>query len=310
MKHPLFTAGTAFLLGLNVSVGQTVPVVPKADEEPSSETRGDSLGQELLRVTNEMWFLLSGVSDRAGADVAAPRFVLLVKEAENIGNKLYDAEGRGQDLEALDMLHYRIAEALEDLNSEFASLCRAQCYGSEGLIASFYQAVEAGLFDEEMIAELTLPKPPLSDSEARREIVRLKRLVEPDRAVLETLQTVVDARTAALVVGQLKALSDRLNDLQPEQELANRDFAPGSVRSANDAYAPIEPLLWGIRSEIVRIASLPGYDEAAYDTFSDALDSVYASLGETHSEWFDDVFDASFRTDLDDALHENATTSN
>lgn len=60
----------------------------------------------------------------------------------------------------------------------------------------------------------------------------------------------------------------------------------------------------------MRIASLPGYDEMPYDNFSDALDRVYENLANSHSTWFEDVFDASFRSDLDEALHENVTTSN
>lgn len=310
-KHPLFAAGTALLLGLNVSAGAVVSAdTQQTDEAPNASRRSMSPGQELLRVTNEMWFLLSGVSDMSGADVAAPRFLLLISESERIGDKLFGTDGKGQDLEALDMLHYRIAEALEDLNAEFSSLCRVQCYGSAALINAFHRAVEAGLFDEELVEELALPEPPLTESEARREIARLNCLVEPDRAVLAALKQVVDANTASRMVERLQALSAKLNTLLPEQKLANRNFAPSASGAANEAYAPIEPLLWAIRSEIVRIASLPGYDDAAYDSFSDALDSVYAGLGDTHTERFDDVFDASFRADLDDALHENdATTS-
>lgn len=309
MKHPLYTAGTAILLGLNVPVGAAVSADSQDAPAEPQQAQAVSPGRELLRVTNEMWFLLSGVADRTAADEASPRFEALVQEAQRVGEAIFDAEGQGQDLEALEMLHYHIAEALESLNDEFRSLCRADCYGSETLIRAFHQAVNAGLFDSELVVDLALPKPPLTEREARREVVRLKRLVEPDRALLELLQTVTDSRTADEVVARLLGLAERLDALQPEAELADRKFSKASARSADEAYKPIAPLLWGIRSEIVRIAGLPGYDDAAYDRFSDALDSVYAGLGDTHSLWFDEVFDASFRTDLDDALHENATTS-
>lgn len=310
MKHPLFTAGTAILLGLNVPAGGAVSAAEQTDTPQQSSGGEVSPGRELLRITNEMWFLLSGVADNKAADDAAPRFEVLIGEAQRVGESIFDAEGRGQDLEALEMLHYHIAEALESLNDEFRSLCRAGCYGSEPLIRAFHLAVEAGLFDCELVENLEVPKPPLTETEARREIVRLQSLEAPDRALLEILQSVTDSHSANEVVARLLGLAERLESLQPAADVADREFSKTATRRVSEVYAPIAPLLWGIRSEIVRIAGLPGYDEVAYDRFSDALDSVYAGLGDTHSKWFDEVFDASFRTDLDDALHENATTSN
>ncbi len=310
MKHPLLTAGTALLLGLNVP-GGLVLGADSAEEAESNRVQADlPPGHELLRVTQEMWFLLSGIMDRAGAEAAAPKLAALMAEAEIIGNKLYDEESNAQDLEALDMLHYRIAEALDDLNSELTSLSRLHCYGSEALITQFYHGVELGLIAEEVTEGLVIPRPPLTESEARREVGRLRLLEEPDRRLLQVLQAVKDVSSANKAVERLKLVAVRLKELQPQKELTGRAFSSSSLRHAREAYAPVEPLLWGIRTEIVRIAGLPGYDEADYDSFSDALDTVYESLGATHSTWFAEVFDESFRTDLDEALHENATTSN
>ena len=308
--HPFLTASTAILLGLHVPADAAVVAPAEGDATPQSEAVPVSPGRELLRVTNDMWFLLAGVADLKSADAAAPRFSALVSEASKIGDDLLGEDGQGQDLEALEMLHYHIAEALEALNDEFRSLCRARCYGSANLIQAFHKSVDAGMFDGDLVAELELPKPPMTESEARREIVRLKRLVEPDRALLELLQSVQDAKSADSVVKRLQTLSTNLQKLLPEEAVANRDFSASSAGRAREAYEPVATLLWGIRSEIVRIAGLPGYDGASYDRFSDALDSVYEGLGDTHTAWFDDVFDASFRSDLDEALHENATTSN
>lgn len=309
MKFPLFTVSTALLLGLNFPAGAAVDAPVKPETPAVPEMKG-SPGQELLRVTNDMWFLLSGVVDRKGADAAAERFDSLITEAERIGNMLQDEESMAQDLEALDMLHYRIAEALDDLSMEFESLCRAKCYGSAPLIKTFHRAVEAGLVGDELVEDLSVPKPPLSESESRQELVRYRRLVEPDKALLAALQTVQDVETANRMIENLKQLAVRLNSLQPQKAHVDRSFSSSTARSVREAYAPVEQLLWGIRSEIVRIAGLPGYDETAFDNFSDALDVVYESLGNTHRAWFRDVFDESFRTDLDEALHENATTSN
>jgi hypothetical protein len=89
----------------------------------------------------------------------------------------------------------------------------------------------------------------------------------------------------------------------------NRDFAPRNQSVAREVLAPIEPILWAIRSEIVRIAALPGYEAETYDAFSDALDRVFECLAATHCNIFDSIFDSSFRCDLDNALQENAVSS-
>lgn len=293
------------MVALLLALGVSAVAEPSAE---STQKADDKLGHEMLKVTNDMWFLLSGIGDKAEADAAAARFNELVKETERIGDKLYAQQA--QDIEALDMMHYRIAEVYESLNYEFASLCRTRCYGSQALIAAFHAAVNAGIFDDECMPGLELPKPPLTESETRHELVRMKRLVEPDRAVLHILQEVTDAASANKAVDELMELTTRLQKLMPEHRVESRTFADKSAPNVRAAFAPIEPLLWGIRSEIVRIASLPGYDGEPFDHFSDTLDIVFQSLGDTHSIWFDEVFDESFRADLDEALHENATTSN
>lgn len=303
MNRMLRTVIATALLG-----GMLPAAVAVSAPEPAQDD--DRVGHEMLKVTNDMWFLLSGINNRSEADAAAARFVELVKQAAHIGDSLYDDVSHAQEVEALNMLHYRIAEVYEALSYEFDSLCRTHCYGSQGLISAFRSAIDAGIFDDEYMTGLELPKPPLNETEARHELVRMKRLVEPDRAVLGVLQEVTDAGSAAKAASVLIQMTERLRALLPEQGVEDRRFADVTAPSVRTAYAPIEPLLWGIRSEIVRIASLPGYDDEPYDAFSDALDSVFQSLADTHRIWFDDIFDASFRADLDEALHENATTSN
>lgn len=291
----------AMLLGLSVP----------AEAEPSerdTSVENEKLGHEMLKVTNDMWFLLSGVGDKSTADAAAFQFVKLIEASERLSEQLYAQQA--MDVEALNMMHYRIAEVYESLSFEFESLCKARCYGSQNLIAAFQYAVRTGLFDDESLPGLEQPKPPLSDSEARQELARLKRLVEPDRAVLLVLQGVKDANSATRAAEELAVLSARLQKLLPEHTVAERTFADKTAPNVRATFAPIEPLLWGIRSEIVRIAALPGYDDEPFDAFSDALDTVFQSLGDSHNSWFAEVFDESFRSDLDDALHENATTSN
>lgn len=304
MKLPLHGIYAAVLLGLGtLAVGASV----QGEKLPPSTTPG----QELLLVTNDLWFLLSGISDKEDADAAAPRFEQLVQKAASIGDSFFASSADGQDVEALAAIPYQsLAEAYNDLYHEFEVLCQSRCFGSESLINSFRKAVELGVFSDEDLPDLEQPKPPLTEKEARHELVRYKRLVEPDRAVLEILQGVQDAGSADKAAAELVRMTARLEQLKPESTVAYRKFGDVDQPTYRAMYASIQPLLWGIRNEIVRIAGIPGYDQASFDAFSDALDGVFENLGVTHSAWFDEVFDASFRIDLDDALRENATTSN
>lgn len=285
------------------------PAVQTEEAEASTEKQDPRLvaARKFMSLCNDMWFLLSGVADQADADAAAPRFRELLDASVVMVDAMFEPAEDSADI--YEKLDDGVAESLEDLTAEFAGLCTLRCYGSELLIAEFRYAVEAGMFTDEYMAYLEPPRPTLTEAETHTELVRFKRLIEPDRAVLDTLRAVQDSRTAGEAAVQLSLLSERLRALAPQQEVANRSFAPDSDATVRQAYAPIEPLLWGIRTEIVRIASLPGYDEESFDSFSDALEAVYRSLGDTHSHWFADVFDSSFLIDLDDAVREASTIS-
>lgn len=307
MKRCVLTALLSSLSGLATPV-ESIAADEVATPEKETISTQQNAGRELVCLCNDMWFLLSSVSNRKTADSAAPEMHRLLEQMIVLSDRLCN-EG-GQDLEMLNEMHVRLEESLEELTNEFNSLCNVRCFGSDKLITEFRYSVEVGMFTDECIALLDPPKPVLSAAEARAEFSRFKRLVEPDKAVLDALIAVQDARSAGDAAVQLCALSVTLNKLAPEQALAERNFAPESRSSARKAYTPIEPLLWGIRSEIVRIASLPGYHKKEFDCFSDALETVFRSLAVTHYHFFDEVFDESFHSDLDEALQENSTTSN
>lgn len=322
MRKLVYMAGVASLaLGAYAPAtdGALLAVDSAGLASPSDSER---VGHEFLKTTSDMWFLLSAISDKESADTAAPRFLELVQRVEELDELLsrlpmvpMEPEGESEDPDAVHVVgmmngvHLRILESFEELNSEFLSLCRVRCYGSERLRVAFQQAVSSGMFSESDVELLAAPSAPLDEEETKRELVRLKRLVEPDRLLLDLLEQVQDAESAGAAVLRLTDLAERFRTLQPEPYVVNRAFAAGSAASVREALEPLEPLLWGIRSEIVRIASLPDYDTAPYDTFSDALDSVFERLGETHSACFESVFDSSFRSDLDDAMHDKSTTS-
>lgn len=274
------------------------------------EGRGtQSVGARLLSITNEMWFLLSGVVDKATADAAARRFAELAEASSQMSDQLFDDNAQALDVEALDQDTYRIAEAYEDLSYEFDSLCRARCYNSAELSAAFLKAMRMGVFSDDSAEHLREAPVKLNEQEARTEIARLKNLESPDRELLHILTKVQDSHSASAAAPELSNLAKQLRRMLPENRFRPTHF-PESNRSALLATCgKLEPILWNIRSEIVRIVSLPGYDGDRFDSFSDALDSAFESLGDTHAECFEDVFDASFRSDLDDALHESITSS-
>lgn len=307
MKKCFITAMLTSLSGFAAPV-ESIAVDDDTTTEHEQISVQHSAGRELICLCNDMWLLLSSVSNRKTADSAAPELRTMLERMILLSDRLC-SEG-GQDLELLNEMHERLEESLEELTSEFNSLCEARCFGSEKLIAEFRYAVEVGMFTDECIALLDPPKPELTEAETRAEFQRFKRLVEPDQAVLDTLKGVQDARSAGSAAEQLCVLSVTLKQLLPDKALAERNFSPENHVSARRAYRPIEPLLWGIRTEIVRIASLPGYHKKEFDCFSDALETVFRSLAETHYHFFDEVFDESFHSDLDEALQENSTTSN
>lgn len=209
----------------------------------------------------------------------------------------------------MDSVQMRILESMDDLHVEFLGICRARCYGSSRLINAFEEAIRLGMFTEEDAEMLSEPLNPLSADETNIEMARLNRLLEPDRAVLKVLTAVDGEETAAEAVAELNLLAQRIKALIPDEAMLHRQFAPEYMPTVRLVLDPIEPVLWGIRSEIVRIAALPGYESETYDEFSIALDVVFESLGATHAVLFDSVFDASFRSDLDNALRENSISS-
>lgn len=313
MRKLLYMAGLSLALA-QMSPAQEPVVLELDDAAPvaGDDAEAQVIGDEFLKTTSEMWLLLSGVNTRESADKAAERFSELVKRIFELDNRLSALPMVAAEVECvgmMDSVQLRILEAMDDLHVEFLGICRSRCYGSARLTKAFEEAVELGMFAESDAEMLSMPTEPLSEDESMREMARLARLVEPDNAVLDILADVQDVEDATEAVPRLDTLSQRYKTLLPSAAVVNRDFSPVHKVAAQAMLAPIEPILWGIRSEIVRIAALPGYEAETYDRFSDALDLVFECMGATHPLLFDSVFDASFRADLDNALRENAVSS-
>lgn len=266
----------------------------------------ERVGREFLQASGDMWLLLSSVRSKEDADAAADRMMALVTKIYELDEKLSTSTVVAPDTACagvLDSIQGRILDALETVDEEFHSLSRLHCYGSERLIRAFRLAGRAGLFGEEDASFLTGIPQPFTPEQAAAEIVRLGKLLEPDLQICLQLGTVRDSASAQKAVPRLRELEYNLRLLVPPQTPGV--FADEREEGVRAAIEPLRQALWGIRNEIVRLASLPGYSEAPFDAFSEQLDKVYDALEVTHSLWFEDVFDASFRTDLEDAYREN-----
>lgn len=264
-----------------------------------------SAPEQMLAVTNEMWRLLCGVVNKETADQSANRFGQLVQKSWKLSETMF--QGEAQDVESLDAQTYRIAEVYEEASYEFDSLCKSQCYGSAPLVNEFLKAMELGVFGDEEREKLQLTHVLLSPGEAQREMTRLRGMEKVDTELLTQLGRVQNAQSAAAVASQITGLAGRMNKNRPAHRYGRANMPENTRQEFLRICDQLQPILWKIRNEIVRIVALDGYDSESFDSFSDALDSVYESLSLTHGECFDEVFDSSFRMDLDDALHGNIT---
>ena len=285
-------------------VEEVQPGTPPMTDEQRVEM--ERVGSEFLQASNDMWLLLSSVRSKNDADDAADRMMALVAKIYELDEKLSTSTVVAPDAACagvLDNIQGRILDSLETVDEEFHSLSRLHCYGSERLLRAFRLAGRAGLFGEEDARSLAGIPQPFTPEQAAAEIARLGKLLEPDRQICLQLGTVRDSASAQQAVPHLRELEYNLLQLAPPQECGM--FADERAESVRTAIEPLRQALWGIRNEIVRLAALPGYSEAAFDEFSEQLDKVYDALEATHSLWFEDVFDASFRSDLEDAYREN-----
>lgn len=305
MKSTLFQTGAILALGGLIGL----PPVAAA-EEPTSEAAAHALqvGRDLLQTTNDLWMLLSGISDRETADKGALPFTKLATRLIELDTELTSACMDHEVLvspESEQLMDLRIGYAFEELVDEFNSICCARCYGSPSLTRAFRAAIETGFFPEDSLSYLEEPAKPYNAKEEGIELARLRNLLEPDQEVLATLTEVKDPKSAEQAVGKLRKLSSALTKLVPPRTYLNRNFADGSSPNVVATRVPLERLLWNIRAELVRIAGLPGYEAAPYDKFSDVLNTVFDGLSKTHTTWFNDVFDSSFRSDIAEALEES-----
>ena len=102
MKHiislALLSAGSLALA--DISMGNGAPVAPAAQEAPSAEAQEYiTVAQDILSIVKELNQVLSGVTDLASADAAAPqmqnmtmRMVELQKRSEKLGRPTAEIE--------------------------------------------------------------------------------------------------------------------------------------------------------------------------------------------------------------------------
>lgn len=300
---------SAVMQGQASDAEEAQPGVPELS--PASQEEMVQVGREFLQASTDMWYLLANVRSRKDADAAADPMTRLVARIYELDEKMStsavvvpDAACAGM----MDTMQLRILDSLENVNEEFLSLRRIHCYGSERLIRAFRLAGKAGLFAEDDVDSLTNLPAPYTEEQAAAELARLQKLLVPDQEVHLLLVTVVDAGSANNALPRLRELDQSLRGLAPAAPRGV--FADEQAPEVRRVVEPLVQTLWNIRNEIVRLAALPGYGEAAFDDFSEQLDRVFDALEVSHSVWFEDVFDASFRSDLDDAFHDNIKTAN
>ena len=290
-----------------VDVEEVQPGAPELTPENQAEL--EQTCRDFLQASGDMWYLLANVRSKADANAAADRMTALVTRIYELDEKMgsftvvtTDAACAGM----MDTMQVRILDSLENVNEEFLSLRRVHCYGSKPLMRAFRLAAKVGLFAEDDVDELTDLPEPYSAEAAAAELERLRKLQAPDQEIHLLLVTVVDGGSAQTVVPRLAALDATLRSLVPVQPRGV--FAEENAPEVRAVTEPLLRVLWNLRNEIVRIAALPGYADVQFDDFSEQMNKVFDTLQATHSVWFEDVFDASFRSDLDDAFHDNLKT--
>ena len=275
--------------------------------EPTEEETPEPIGtaQQLMQTMLDLWVCLCEVRDRKTADQSAERISELTRHATELDGRLstYEVDLDDEQLvEQIELVGSNIASYIEIIHDEFYGICRARCYGSSKLQEVFRRISKTGLFAGNDLPPLSGNTDPLTEQEQTREVRRLGRLKAPDEQLLNTLRKVKDPATAEAAVKALELLPARYRDLLPDEEMNARLLLSPPGARLEAAARPLTQLLWGIRNEVVRIAGLPDYDGEKYNNFSDALDAVYSVLVQTHCNWADEVFDATFASDLSEAL--------
>ena len=259
--------------------------------EPTEEKTPEPIGtaQQLMQTMLDLWGCLCEVRDRKTADQSAERISELTRRATELDGRLSTFEVDLDDeqlVEQIERVGSNIASCIEIIHDEFYGICRARCYGSSKLQEVFRRISKTGLFAGNDLPPLSGNTDPLTEQAQTREVRRLGRLKAPEEAAVKTLEL----------------LPARYRDLLPDEEMSARLLLSPPGARLEAAARPLTRLLWGIRNEVVRIAGLPGYDGEKYNNFSDAMDAVYSVLVQAHCNWADEVFDATFASDLSEAL--------
>lgn len=275
--------------------------------EPTEEKTPEPIGtaQQLVQTLLDLWVGLCEVKDKKSADRSAEHLSDLTRLATELDGRLstYEVDLDDEQLvEQIESVSSKIAACIEIIHDEFYGICRARCYGSTKLQEVFRRIAKTGLFAGNDLPPLSGNADPLTDREQTLEVRRLGRLKSPDELLLKTLQGVKDPETANAAVKTLMKLPGRYRELLPDEELNARLLLSPPGTKVEAAARPLMSLLWGIRNEVVRIAGLPGYEGEEYNNFSDAMDAVYSVLVQAHCNWADEVFDATFASDLSEAL--------
>ncbi len=319
MKTPLplsslalaMTLSSAVLAGavpcapaLPPAVSQGAPAVDSSSstEQPKEQADPLRLARASSDAMNAQLALLQGIKDKATADAAAPGLLEETEKLNEVTRTLaaLDFEGLSYDEEAYMELVPQIFAASEDVNEEFARLEKADWYGSEALKHAVEEANAPVFSDEE--ASRDEPSRPLTPEQEEAELERMRALVALDGELLATLKNISSATTASAAVPALRAYVAKLEKRKPDPETVDGYFEDADAPGVVGAFRPVRDKLELIRTELLRIVGLDGFQTKAFDPFNDAMDDVFRLLEETHDFWYGDIFDENFEDAVFDTL--------
>ncbi len=265
----------------------------------------ESVSRDIFQGTQKLWILLSQIDNKQKADEGAEEFRLLTRELIRLDMLLGDIEHQNPEAEDSELTD-SIVEGYRAVDTEFISLYKARCFGSESLYQAFEELKGTNFFNTSTLPKSHPDLPKLNPTEEQSELARLKQLIAPDTAILKHLSQIDDTKSADYQCKAIIPYLQKLENLRPPTRYLYRYFTRTDGKRYSAAETQLQRLLWDMRTEYVRIAALPLNPlEESHELLAHTLDELYYNLEVTHHYWFTVVFDNSFILDMDEAFRES-----
>jgi len=269
------------------------------------------LGNKVQAHALKLWSMLSHIQSKKDADAKADLFLNATQKIAILDREYFDLSEVHQS-SAMEKAHQEMRTLIicsyQTLNDEFNSIYAARCYGSSKMQEAFNQAVNIGFFDISQASVVIPIRLPLNLKEEEMELLRMKKLLLPDRAILKELCSIHNESTAAAASKNLLLHIETLHSLITPNEHRFRPHHGDSEEYRNND-ATIIQLLWQMRSEYIRLVSITQIESAIMGQLCNELDELYLSLEESHNLTFHVVFDNSFLSDMDEAYRQSKSNN-